>query len=158
MGGLDKGAIMVRVLLVGDFVRLNLSANVGRGQPNKIDDVELVRFGYYCARASAVPPAFAKTMRVELMALKTKGAYGADLEKVIIGHQKLRGGTQDGYISPEKPGFAGERYDGKTTWMITALNNNILDVCKEIWPRLDKHEIAGLELSKRLRYIFLNEQ
>lgn len=149
---------MVKVLLVGDFVRLNLSANVGRGQPNKIDDVELVRFAYYCARVSATPPGFVKTMRAELMVLRTRGAYGLDLEKVIIGHQKIRGGTQDGYISPEKPGATGERYDGKNTWMITVLNNNILDVCKDIWPRLDRHEIAGLELSKRLRLIFLNER
>jgi hypothetical protein len=36
--------------LNGRAFRWNLTANVGPGQPNKLDDVELVRFGYICMR------------------------------------------------------------------------------------------------------------
>ena len=57
--------------------RWNLSANVGRGQPNLIADVELVRLGYVAVRDNTKFPAKAE-LREPLSKLQPFGPYGPD--------------------------------------------------------------------------------
>lgn len=146
---------MVQVLVVGSLFRWNLSRNVGRTQPNILDDVELVRFGYYCMSLNPKSGIRSK-MKAELDAMKPAGAYAADLQKVIDAHQKLRGGTQDGHVSVGRGNITNtEFYDGKHSWIIAGLNNHMVDICRDIYPRIDKHLQSGPEITRKVKEILI---
>lgn len=147
---------MVKVLLLDGKVRLNLTAHVGRNQTNKLDDVEFVRFAYRCVKVNKVSPDLGQKLRPQLAVMRTRGNFGNDLHDVIVAHQKIRGGTQDAMISPEKPsGPTGERYDGIHAWLITVLNGHMIDVHSKIWPRIDLDDFSGGEISAKIRELFL---
>jgi hypothetical protein len=57
---------------------------------------------------------------------------GDPLTLAIKRHQALRGGTQDGRISPAQ---TNQNYD----WMIKSLSNNISNYLSSLWPHIDKH-------------------
>ena len=140
----------------GQAFRWNLSAHVGPGQPNKIDDVELVRFGYYCLRQNGKFPAAPELLPV-LREMQNFGGFGPDLANVIVAHQQNRGGTQDGVVSPARISNTStnrELYDGTHNWIVTALDNNMRDVAGEFYPRVDKHAASGPEVSKAIKRIF----
>lgn len=64
------------------------------------------------------------------------GAPNDPLTIAIKTHQKARGGTQDGKVSPipgNQPAYA-----AGTSWMILPLSNNIYDVLREFWPAIHK--------------------
>ena len=88
----------------GKFFRWNLSANVGPQQPNKLDDVELVRFGYFCMRENKQFPAKPE-VRAALQEMRNSGPFAQDLANVIVAHQRSRGGTQDGRVSVANVSF-----------------------------------------------------
>ena len=81
----------------------NLSADVGPGQPNLPDDVELVRFRYFLMKdnpkATGGPFAVLKPV---LQQVTPTGAFDNALAAAIRTHQSLRGGTQDGRVSVAK--------------------------------------------------------
>lgn len=108
----------------------NLSADVGPGQPNWPDDLELVRFGYFLMKdnpkATAGPFAALKAV---LQKVTLSEPFGNDLAEAIRPHQHLRGGTRDGRVSVAKDNrFNRGEYDGQHTWMVSPLNNSMIDM------------------------------
>lgn len=142
--------------LSGQAFRWNLSADVGSRQPNRLDDVELVRFGYYCMSQDTRFPPDPK-LRPVLQAMRSLGPFDQDLANVIVTHQRNRRPTQDGKVSVAKVSFTStnrERYDGAHSWIIISLNNNMIDIAGDVYPRIDKHPASGPEVSKAVKKIF----
>ena len=140
----------------GQAFRWNLSSSVGSGQINRLDDVELVRFGYNCLKQNKKFPPSAALLPA-LRAMKTFGEFDQDLADVIVAHQKDRGGTQDGIVSVANVTFTStnrELYDRKHSWIIIALCNNMIDVAGDVYPRVDKHPESGPEISRSVKSIF----
>lgn len=146
---------MVDFIKYGDLFYFNLSANVGAMQPNKTDDVELVRFGYKMRRAN--PKAANKPQLNELTdQMNAKGGYGPDLQAVIDEHQSGLGGPRDGRISRAQL-FSGDGlYDGKNVWIIEGLTNSMRVAAAANFPRIDLHDDCGPELAKAVKRIFLD--
>ncbi len=141
---------MVSPLIFNDRFLWNVSADVGQGKPNKLDDVELVRFGYLAFLTN--PPTISQApekFRTALTRMRTIGPFGQDLQDVIVQHELTRGGTQDGCVSVMHPNRANRgTYDGKHIWIILSLNNNMKDILRDLYPRIDRHTQSGLEISK----------
>ena len=141
--------------LNGRAFRWNLTANVGPGQPNKLDDVELVRFGYICMKQNVKFPASSDLQEV-IDKVRADGPFDTDLADAIKAHQLEHGGTQDGIVSVANVSSTShnkERYDSSHTWIIMNLNNNMLDVAGDVYPRIDKHPQSGPEVSKVVKKI-----
>ncbi len=118
----------------------NVDSHVGPFCPNKIEDVQLVQLGYACKAASTKdtsPPAAKAIFAAVVPGALYTGAANDPLSIAIRTHQKLKGGTQDGRVSPVQNSTGS--YDGENLWMIQGLDNCMLDVLKSAWPRLDKH-------------------
>lgn len=113
----------------------NVDAHVGPGCPNKVDDVQLVQFGYWCmgnnSKTPGSPADRALFAAVVPGAIYT-GSPSDPLTLAIKRHQAMRGGTQDSRISPMQ---ANQGYN----WMISALSNNISNYLATQWPRIDRH-------------------
>ena len=116
----------------------NLNGNVGPGSPNHADDVQLVQLGYHCA---ATDTNFPGDVRAAFAAVVPGAPYsGGASELLTIAirlHQKDRGGIQDGHVSPLRPGTG--MYDGRHSFMLIALNNQIKDRIPNAFPRIDLH-------------------
>lgn len=143
----------------GNAFRWNLSANVGPGQRNALDDVELVRFGYICLKQNLrFPPN--PLLLPSLNKMRPFGPFDQDLAEVISVHQNARGGTQDGIVSVAKISSTSksELYDRRNAWIIVSLNNNMLDVADDIYPRIDKHPQSGPTLSLKVKQILTGSQ
>ena len=90
-------------IMIADRFYWNLDYRVGPGGANKIDDVQLVQLAYVCLSDSKSPD-----VPADLKALASKidprdsysGRPDENLTTLIRLHQKYRGGTQDGVISP----------------------------------------------------------
>ena len=136
----------------------NVDAHVGPGCPNKTEDVQLAQLGYASKaidpRDESPPELKALFAQVVPGAVYTGGANDP-LTLAIKAHQKRRGGTQDGKISPIQSSAG--MYDGKHIWMIMALNNGILDIIKANWPRLDKHPKCPAALRAAVSRVFPEE-
>lgn len=109
----------------------NVTSNVGPQQPNKLDDVELVRLGYYCMLKNPAGGFKDPNLIARVKQMKTSGPYDQNLGEIITLHETERGGAKDAIVSHGKEMAT---YDGKHTWIIYALSNNILDVYKPVWP------------------------
>ncbi|CAN5183262.1 hypothetical protein BH11PSE4_BH11PSE4_26840 [soil metagenome] len=140
----------------GRAFRWNLSANVGPGQPNLGDDVDFVRFGYFCMKINPVSRK-SPELQAALNKLRPAGGYDTDLAEVIRIHQKDRGGKQDGIVSVERATNANrETYDGAHVWIVAVLNNNMLDVTNDVYPRIDKHPSSGVMLMAAVKRVMTN--
>lgn len=157
----EKMMVIAVVEFQGTLFRWNLSSNVGPRQPNALDDVELVRFGYICLKQNLRFPAD-PSLRPSLNKLRPFGPFDEDLAEVISAHQKARGGTQDGIVSVARITGVGasknELYDRRNTWIIISLNNNMLDITDDIYPRIDKHPQSGPTLSLKVKQILTQSQ
>ncbi len=131
---------------------------MGPGCPNKTEDVQLVQLGYACkavtTRSDATPAEKAFYAKVVPGAVYA-GKADDPLTVAIQVHQKARGGTQDGKISPIQNSVG--MYDGQHIWLIMALNNSIIDVIKAGWPRLDKHPKCPAALKAAVLRMFLED-
>lgn len=131
----------------------NIDQNVGPGCPNIQEDVHLVQLGYVCMATNTKNPQPAEDKAIYeavVVGAAYNGAANDPLTLAIKRHQQKRGGTQDGHVSSIKS-TAGT-YDGAHTWMLSALNNNILDALGTAWPRIGRHAKATAalkELEKR---------
>ena len=114
----------------------NIDSNVGLNSPNKLEDVQLVQFGYFAlGQNPKTDPAEKPVYAAVQPGAAYSGGQNDPLTKAILLHQKTRGGTQDGHVSVIKGSGI---YDGKNTFMLIALDNNILDLTRD-YPRIDKH-------------------
>jgi hypothetical protein len=117
----------------------NIDGHVGLKAPNIDDDVALVQLAYHFRAKSGLG-----TPEEQRAALRIRpgdicsGNEDDPLVIAIRAHQKARGGTQDGRVSPVQGGGLYVDAGGSHTYMLTALVNNIADGCPEIYPRLDK--------------------
>jgi hypothetical protein len=151
---------MVQAVIVPHNQRLfwNLTADVGPGQPNKRDDVEFVRFGYFLMKDN--PKAISgplATLKPILQKVTPTGDFDDALAEAIRTHQRLRGGTQDGRVSVAKSSnFNRGQYDGQHTWMVFPLNNTMIDMAPNIYPRIDLHLQSGPAVSETVRKICLH--
>jgi hypothetical protein len=124
---------------------------------NKLDDVELVRFGYNCMRLNTRFPTTDPGLLSALKAMRRTGGFDQDLADVIVAHQRSRGGTQDGIVSVARISATSknrERYDGAHSWIIVALDNNMVDVAADVYPRIDKHPDSGFGVSSAVKKVF----
>jgi hypothetical protein len=136
----------------------NLSADVGPGQPNQPDDVELVRFGYFLMKDNpkATSGPFS-ALKPVLQKVTPTGTFGNDLAEAIRTHQRLRGGTQDGRVSVARDNkFNRGQYDGQHVWMVFPLNNSMIDMAPTLYPRVDLHPQSGPAMSSTVRRICLH--
>ncbi len=129
----------------------NVTDAVGEGQPNQMDDVDLVRFGFYMLN-QAHSPLFKRVERV-LNELRPIGLYDYYLRNAIVAFQEVQGGTKDGRVSKARPiQYGRSGYDGKHEWMILALNAFMRDF--DLYPRIDTHPMCGGMLKQRIKMIF----
>lgn len=119
----------------------NLTANVGIGQPNQREDVQLVQFGYFAmANNTKNPP------KPDLKAIYAAVRPGSEftgreedpLMRAIRAHQRSRGGAQDGRVSVMR-GLSYQGADGPHSFIVLVMNNNFADLMPDDFPRLDKH-------------------
>jgi hypothetical protein len=132
----------------------NLSGDVGQGKRNQLDDVELVRLGYFSMKTDPKAQRFlTQRERTALAMLRSEGAFDRDLDECIRAHEESRGGTQDGFVSVMRYTVANNAsYDHKHKWIIVVLNNNMIDMIPE-YPRIDLSDNAGPALTKSVRGI-----
>lgn len=148
---------MVSFINVQSAFFWNISANVGRGQPNREDDVELCRFGYLAFKNNTkVSSRMSPELLASIARMRTMGPFDNDLHEVIVLHQRQRGGTQDGIVSVAKPNIApsGE-YDGSHLWIVLAMNESMREIMPEEYPRIDKHQQSGAAISSAVKRILL---
>lgn len=126
-------------MLTGGVFCFNVDAHVGPGCPNKQDDVQLVQYAYYCT-AQLPPPAGATPADMAIFKSVVPGApYNGGpndpLTLAIRAHQRIRGGVQDGKVSPcnSPSGSYGDK-----TWLILGLCGRIRAKYPDIWPRIDR--------------------
>jgi hypothetical protein len=119
---------------------LNLDGNVGKGQSNKLEDVQLVQFGFYClskdSGASKTPEQQAIYASVKLGSAFS-GTPTDPLCIAIATHQRAKGGTQDGVVSVLPNGFT--TYGSGHYRTFAYLLASIYVVTSDTWPRIDKH-------------------
>lgn len=129
---------------------LTIDQNVGRGCPNLVDDVELVRYAYACSdRLSYISP----ITKAKIAGMKGIGGYGPDLQAVIDANQKVRGGEQDGRVSKLPASFAtsGTRYDSKNTFIMWQMNLWMFDAEPLLWPRIDRSILSGPAITATMK-------
>lgn len=132
----------------------NLTNEVGLGKANNLDDVELVRLGYFSmGRDPNAQPLLSQRERDALAKVRSKGPFDLDLDECIRAHEAGRGGTQDGFISVMKfTEVNSGRYDHKHRWIIMVLNSNMVGVIPQ-FPRIDLSDDAGPQISSSVANI-----
>jgi len=118
----------------------NVSANVGVYSPNKPDDVQLVQFAYALTAADTYYDAALRA----IFATVVPGApyFGQEndpLTRAIRGHEKQRGGAQDGRVSVLTQLTTASYDGGAHTFLIASLNFELRKFLPGVFPRLDKH-------------------
>lgn len=116
-----------------------VDSHVGPSCPNVKEDVELVQLCIYCHarsknRSKSYTAAEVQALMEVVPGAPYSGTSGEALTRAIRAHQRVRGGTQDGRVSPVQ--HSSGMYVGGKMWMILALCNNIRDVYPHAWPRI----------------------
>lgn len=118
----------------------NIDAHVGPGQPNKEADVQLVQFAYFAKSQTGNDPLLEKQVYAKVVpGAAYRGEVNDPLSNAIRLHQRMRGGTQDTRVSPITGNGIYLGSDGGHVFMLVALVNNIFDLIKGDYPRIDKH-------------------
>jgi hypothetical protein len=142
---------MVKQITFSGIHAWNIEANVGLSSPNKTLDVQLVQFGYLMM--SINPKNVLQDFEREALAgMKVgqpcNGTPSDPLVKVIIAHQRSRGGVQDGKVSVISTASGAYVQGGKFTYILAALCNNMRQMAIVTYPRIDQHELCPFELKK----------
>lgn len=123
----------------------NVGAAVGAGQPNRLDDVELVRFGFVMMRSANDIHRASPQLRAALQELRRTGGFDRDLDAAIRALQAQMKTPADGKVSVAQVSAANHgRYDGHHMWIIWRLNEFMRDF--DLYPRIDLHPDSGLEI------------
>lgn len=118
----------------------NVHARVGPRCPNRVDDVQLVQFGYHCMARDSSSLTGLKPEEIAILSTIVPGAsYSGSpqdpLTLAIKAHQRLRGGAQDGNVSPIKNN---EGVYGSHAWMIISLCISMMNVYPAFYPLVHK--------------------
>ena len=138
----------------------NTSQNVGIGQPNDPLDVLLVQFAYACTAKN--PISSASPAAKQLYAKVTPGSpYSGRpdevLSQAILTNQRERGTIQDGHVSRMRGALTYVGSRGEKGFMLISLSNNIYDLTKDVWPRIDKAPSCPALLGAAVKQLFRNE-
>lgn len=134
----------------------NLSADVGAGCPNHLDDVEFVRFGIYCAAqklssggGSPLDAAFV------LAAAKVgkSGPFDPALGDAILALQKSQKLREDSRVDVAK----GIVTPHGTIYLLQNMQFYMRYYCKHVYPRIDLMSETGAEISRAVRFMFIRD-
>lgn len=119
----------------------NLSANVGLSSINNQDDVEFVQFALsLMAKHGKLNGnrAAKEACSQVIVGMPCDGRRGDVLVDAIVAVQAARGGPQDGHVSVMTGATAQFTERGvKGFFLAVPLNNNLLDIHPDRYPRLD---------------------
>ncbi|MFO1087064.1 MAG: hypothetical protein U1E21_21120 [Reyranellaceae bacterium] len=138
----------------------NIDAKVGAHAPNRVNDVQLVQFGYFAMlrspkNANSLSAAERDAFGKIVLGSPCNGTDADPLVRAIRAHQASRGGTQDGLVSELKPGhIAYTDRTGFHTLILVALNNSMRDVMAGRFPRIDLHESCPAGLKAFVKGLF----
>ncbi len=132
----------------------NLHAEVGPGKPNRIDDVELVRFGIKVlasgerARAAgAAASAFvAAAAQVSFL-----GPYDATIGAAVLAFQRWKGLTQDSTISK----IMGAYTPHNRIYVLQYMQGEMRRTYPNLYPRIDRVAEVGPTVSAVIRNMFV---
>lgn len=147
---------MAKLEIVGGRFLFNVEADVGKASPNRLNDVELVRFGYFCVKVSStLRSRTSPRIKAALDVMRSNGPFAPDLQEVIDAHQNDRGGTRDGKVSVGKPQLTHSfNYDSEHSWIIFSLCMSMIERLPDTYPRIDMDDFSGMEISKNVRELF----
>ena len=131
----------------------NIDAQVGLNSPNKAADVELVQLAYVMmSRNGKVNLAQDQRNLISQLKVGDRCAGTPDdlLVRIIRNHQRVRGGTQDGKVSPITTTTGIYLEKGSHVYMLVILNNNLLDGMPFLYPRVDQHPDCPINLKKAI--------
>ena len=139
---------MVRPIVVedtgGPAFFWNLDANVGLNSPNRLDDVQLVQFGFKCmlktpqgVLTSPLTPDEVATFSAVRVGPPCTGREDDPLVRAIRAHEKFTGGQQDGRVTVKPPNA--NFYGGTHRFIIIGLVVAIRDLTGDTFPRFDRH-------------------
>lgn len=141
-------------------VFFNISGNVGLKSRNDVIDVQLVQLGYAC---SAINPLCTAPADVKAVYAKVKpgtpyrGTADDPLTQAIAMHEKFMHVTGDGHISRMAGGQVRYMPDrAKAPYLLSCLCNNISDVLRDCYPRIDRSSRCPAELSNHVRTLLWN--
>jgi hypothetical protein len=133
----------------------NIDANVGPGCPNNPEDVQLVQLAFACRAANtarSLPAADRAIYAAVVPGAPYAGGFNDPLTKAIRCAQKARGGVQDGHVSVIKSSTGG--YAENMTYMLIALNNNMVAALGNTWPHVDRHPLCPAALKQAVARLF----
>ncbi len=145
---------------VNTLVKWSVTAKVGLHSPNLRDDVDFVQMGYqHMARHPAVKPLLKPDLEAALAKIKLgDNCTGQEDDPLVICirlHEKYRGGTQDGFVSPVHHGeFSYIDKTGAHAKITLMLSDNLAQLNPEIFPRLDKINGCPATLAAKVRACF----
>lgn len=139
----------------------NISKNVGIGQPNDPLDVLLVQFGFSCAAKNPANPA-SPDVKAKFALVIPGSPYSGipndPLSRAIETLEKSsRSKVIDGHISRMRgstPFYAGAR--GQEPYALSRLVNNIYDMTKDVWPRIDRDSSCPTLLGQAVKQLLQN--
>jgi hypothetical protein len=140
-----------------DLFFWNLTAAVGLKSPNLRADVDLVQFGYFAMSQAKISgdAAFGRLIATVVPGAPYSGEPSDPLTLSILAHQKTRGGTQDGHVSPiHGTSINYKAPDRPHTFMIVVLVDFMRELVGADFPRIDKHAKCPIELKKVVRSCF----
>jgi hypothetical protein len=152
---------MPRIFIAGpgqaDLFFWNLTSDVGVRSPNLRVDVDLVQFGYFAMSQANLSgdAAFGRLIATVVPGSPYSGGPNEPLTLSILAHQKIRGGTQDGHVSPiHGTSINYKAPDRPHTFMIVVLVDFMRELMKTDFPRIDRHAKCPTELKKVVQSCF----
>jgi hypothetical protein len=148
---------MVKAIVFSSVHAWNIEANVGLHAPNQLLDVQLVQFGYLMM--SMDPQARLQSFEREALAglqvgPRCTGMPDDPLVKVIIAHQRSRGGVQDGRVSVIATASGSYTEGGTFTYIMAVLNNNMRHMAPAAYPRIDQDPRCPVDLRRAVAQIY----
>lgn len=132
----------------------NLHADVGQGCANRLDDVELVRYGIACLAAAPVNRAD-PNLRPFLEAaarVKATGPFDSFVSNAVLAFQKTFDTMHaDGKVSV----IRGDRSPHGHIYVLQTMTAAMRLACTRVYPRLDLVPETGPALSQVVRKMFL---
>jgi hypothetical protein len=149
------GQVFLTTFAGGDKFFFNISAAVGPNCPNKIEDFQLVQFGYFALaqnQGNPIPDDLRQAAAAVVPGADYDGSDDDPLTIAIRTDQQFRGGTQDGKVS--RMHGQSTFYDAEHVFLLARLVNNIRVLLGATFPRIDKHPKCPPVLAASVKTVF----